>query len=161
MVKAIKLPSARRVASLAACGASAGALRRHAVAKLAAMWIHVTAGAGKVLESVLHRNRCRSGLGLHMALGARNRQVRSRERESRLLVTCQCKMRRLEPAHVVAVIALIQVWCAGELSLVNILMAILAGRLHNFVNDVLSLALGDVALVALDSRVLSFQGVSS
>ena len=156
MVECAQLPRRCAVAGLASCGASVGAFVCHLLAELATVWILVASGAGAIFKSVLDR-RCRASWRRHVALRTWNGDVRSRQREARLLVASESKLCRLESPHAVTLLAAIPMRCAGELALVGVLVAVLACGLRNLEYSLL--ALGEMALIASDRRMAAFQRI--
>src|SRR5712692_3392229 len=157
MVKPVELfPSRRGVARLASSNCPVRALRLHALAELPSVGILVACRAGPVLEPIFHGCR-RSLRNRFVAVRAQDSHVRPAQREPRLLVSGQGKMRRLESFNVMALFTTILVRCARELAFVNVLMTVLALRLSNLENRIS--ALGQVAFLALHFGMASFQGI--
>ena len=174
------LPVPGGMAGFAAGRCAVGAERLHALGKLAPVRVLVTGGTGKLAEVIygagliagrrgrrlsLHgdrsreQRRAREGRCRLVAIAAQDSQMAAGKLEAGLFVLGERKRRRLESLDRVALFALIQPGRSGELRLVLVMVAIQAAGELDSVKRVPSLR--DVALGALELRVLAFERVCS
>ena len=160
MVKARELiPFLRGMAGLAASRDAIHESFPHALGKLAIVRILVAGFARQILPMVEHRRLGRSFrmLRLLMTVRADHGNVAPGEREMRVLVPLQGKRRGLVPVERVALFAFVQIGRIRELAVMVIMVAV-----HTLFELDLVLCLftlRDVALVAIDFEVPSFQRV--
>lgn len=152
-------PGLGRVAGLAAGGSPVGPDLLHACVELSFMRIVMATGAIEILP-VINDGRFRLELcRLFVAFGAWHGHVTARQHKMGFLVFGQCERGGLVSFEVVAAVASIEVRGRSELAGVTIAVAISA-TLKLYLEESV-LALGDVALGALQARVASFQRVGS
>ena len=149
-------PSGYSVAGFAPCRRPVRAFRSHAFAELPAMRILMTRRAGPIFIHILDGSRG-AGACRNMALDAGNRDMRTGQPETGLLVARQGEQRRMESLHIVTLFAAILVRRGSKLPFVNIFVAILAGSLGDLKDRVL--ALGQMAHVAFDRCVLAIEWI--
>ena len=158
MIKPVKfVPSCGRMAGFASRHRSVWTLCFHAFTELPVMWIRVTSGAGTILKPVFHR-RGRARGDRFVAICAQHRQMSTGQRKTGVLVARQRKARGLEALQIVTRLTSVLEGRIGELTLVNILMAVLTLCLRDLEKSVFALrALWQVTLVASDGHVATFE----
>jgi len=129
-------PGPHRVAGLAVGGLAVRPELAHAGDKLAPMRILVALRAGKTREVVRRREVTSGRFPRLMARHARGGNVAANQREARGFVPRERKRRRAESMDGVTVFATVLAGRPRELSLMDVSVAILAGRQFNLVKRV-------------------------
>lgn len=152
-------PCLHCVAGFAALPGSVGPQLCHLRVELPMVGVLVASGAGAIAKmkwsGSCHHACC--SRGYRMALVASHREMRSGQGEAALLVEHDRVRRRLKAFYCMALLTLIVVRCAGELTVVRIAVAINALRKGDFV--LRGRARRSMAFGAGHNGVLSFQRI--
>jgi len=146
------------MAGFTTCGRSIGALGRHALAELPIVRVGVARGATAIFKMEGHDFVGGVGDAHLVAVATRNRDVRAGQRELGLFMLRDRKQNAVEILDGVASFAAIFERGGGELTGVNVLVAVHAVGKFHFVKG--GLAGGKVALRAFDLNVFAFERVA-
>jgi len=142
------------VAGFASQRRAVGASLRHAVLELTVVRIGMTCRATRIFKMEgqdLVRAARRSRL---VTIGAGHGGVGPGQCEASFAMLRDRKSGAMKIAHSMAILAFVEIWCGGKLSIMRVLVTIRAKRKFHLVNGVL--AGGKMALIAFYGHVFSF-----